>query len=242
MQRPVDTREQRPFDHDVEKLGSYVYTQGNKLSSILAMARQSRAINEAATFAGADVIDVGCGDGVATITLYDDNGPKRIVGVDPAVNAIETAKARVSGRNISFIAESAYRLPYPDCTFDIAHLRGVLHHMDHPEQAIAEAARVARTVVVLEPNGFNPVLKIIEKTSRYHIEHGEKSYAPATIDGWLRAAGLTVVLRRYSGLVPYFCSDAAARLLHRLEPAVEWMPIVRAFGCGAYVCVGNRPA
>lgn len=241
MTRPSDTREEVPFDRDVEALGSYVYTQGTRLSNIFAMARQSRAVNEAADFTGARVIDIGCGDGAATLQLYDDTAPLSIVGIDPAANAVAAASKRVGDRNIQFSADSAYQLPYPDQSFDIAHLRGVLHHMDQPERAVAEAARVAKIVLVLEPNGYNPVLKLIEKTSRYHIEHGERSFAPTQIDQWLRAEGLEVTRRNYAGLVPYFCSDRVATILSWLEPKIERLPVLRALGCGTYVCVGRRP-
>ncbi|MDH4981863.1 class I SAM-dependent methyltransferase [Hyphomicrobium sp. D-2] len=240
MSRSSDTREEVPFDRDVETLGSYVYTQGTQLSNIVAVARQSRAVAEALDFSGADVIDIGCGDGAATVVLYDQTHPKRIVGIDPAANAIAAADKRVGDRNIQFAAESAYRLPFPDQSFDIAHLRGVLHHMDEPERAVAEAARVARTVLVLEPNGYNPALKLIEKTSSYHIEHGERSFPPARIDRWLRDQGLEIVRRDYSGLVPYFCSDSVARVLGFVEPLVERLPVLRAIGCGTYVCVGRK--
>ena len=241
MTRPSDAREEVPFDRDVEALGSYVYTQGTRLSNVMAMARQSRAVNDALDFSGARVIDIGCGDGAATVQLYDDTRPFSIVGVDPAANAIAAASKRVEDRNIQFSADSAYQLPYPDQSFDIAHLRGVLHHMDQPDRAVAEAARVARTVLVLEPNGYNPVLKLIEKTSRYHIEHGERSFSPARIDQWLRAEGLEVTHRSYASLVPYFCSDGVANFLKRIEPYVERVPALRALGCGTYVCVGRRP-
>ena len=242
MQRPPETREEVPFDHDVETMGSYVYTRGTQLSNRLGMERQSRAIYEATAFAGASVIDIGCGDGAATINLYDDCAPARITAIDPAAKAIAAAEVARKTRNIHFAALSAYDLPYDDNAFDIALMRGVLHHMDRPERAIEEAARVAGTVVVLEPNGYNPMLKIIEKTSRYHIEHGERSYAPSTVDGWLRQAGLVVKRREFCGLVPYFCSDRLARLLRWCEPLVEGMPVLRTIGCGTYVGVGVRPA
>ena len=37
---------------------------------------------------------------------------------------------------------------------------------------------------VIEPNGYNPVLKVLEKVSRYHIEHEERSFFPATLHAW----------------------------------------------------------
>jgi ubiquinone/menaquinone biosynthesis C-methylase UbiE len=241
MQRPPNAREEAPFDRDVDSMGSYVYTRGTRLSSALAMARQSRAIYEAASFRGARVIDIGCGDGTATLNLFDDCAPARITAIDPAAKAIAVAESRCGDRNINYQVVSAYSLPYADGSFDIAHLRGALHHMETPETAIAEAARVARTVVVLEPNGYNPILKLIEKTSRYHRAHGERSYPPARIDNWLRQAGLTIARRGYCGLVPYFCPDCAARLLDRCEPWVERLRGVRALACGTYVTVGMHP-
>jgi hypothetical protein len=112
--------------------------------------------------------------------------------------------------------------------------------MDEPHSAIKEAARVARTVAVLEPNGWNPVLKAIEKLSAYHRAHGERSFFAHTIDGWMKDAGLKIVHRSFSGLVPYFCPDGAARLLKRVEPMVERLPGVRQVACGTYVVVGQR--
>ena len=186
------------------------------------------------------MIDVGCGDGGITVDLYDRTQPARIEGVDPAAQAIAIAKTRIGGRRIEMSVASAYELPYPDQAFDVAHLRGVLHHMDTPARAVAEAARVARHVVVLEPNGYNPVLKVIESTSAYHRAHGERSFRSGVLDGWMRDAGLTITHRSFCCLVPYFCPDGVARVLKRLEPLVEAITLVNRIGCGSYVVVGAR--
>ncbi len=82
-------------------------------------------------------------------------------------------------------------------------------------------ARVAHTVVVIEPNGWNPVLKLIERASSYHRAHGERSWRSSVIDGWLREAGFFPARRMYAGLVPFFFPAPAARLLKALEPVVE---------------------
>jgi hypothetical protein len=74
---------------------------------------------------------------------------------------------------------------------------------------------------VIEPNGWNPVLKVIERVSAYHRAHGERSWRSSVIDGWLRAAGYVPEERAYAGLVPFFCPAPAARLLKAVEPLVE---------------------
>ena len=234
------TREERPFDVDSLENGGYRYTTNQPLSSIIAIARQTEAVLTAFDFAGKTVLDVGCGDAGITIDLYDRAAPLRIVGFDPASEAIEIGRGRIQGRAIALSVESAYAMPYPDQAFDVAHLRGVLHHMEDPAKAVREAARVAQTVVVLEPNGYNPVLKMIENMSAYHRAHGERSFRSSTIDAWMSDSGLSITHRSFCCLVPYFCPDRAARVLKRLEPFFEAIPGLNRLACGAYVVAGAR--
>jgi ubiquinone/menaquinone biosynthesis C-methylase UbiE len=237
---PAQTREHRPFDLDAEKHGGYLYTTNKSLSSKIAEDRHTREILSAYDFSGKSVIDIGCGDASLTIDLYDRTAPSQIKGIDSAASAIEIGKKRLDGRNIQLSVGSAYKLPFQDGTFDVAHLRGVLHHMDTPDVALREAARVARDVVLLEPNGYNLLLKGIEKFSAYHRNHGERSYFARTIDKWMADAGISVSSRRFCCLVPYFCPDTMARTLKLVEPIVEAIPGFRMLACGAYVAVGRR--
>ena len=154
--------------------------------------------------------------------------------MEPAREAVEVASRRAGDRNLVFAVGSAYHLPLADDSFDIAYLRGVLHHMSEPVRALREALRVAPRIVVSEPNGYNLGLKVIERCSAYHIEHGEKSYAPRTLDRWVREVGGCVVDRRWVGLVPMFSPDWLASSLKRIEPGLERLPLLRAFGCGSY--------
>ena len=174
------------------------------MSSRIANRRHSDAILAALDFRGKRVIDIGCGDGTYSVELYDRGRPVRVDGIDPAARAVETARKKAGARNITFEVGSAYEISRDDNSFDIAHLRGVLHHMDRPFDAIREALRVAPTIVLLEPNGYNIGLKLIEKLSRYHREHGEKSYPPSRLVRWARQSGGTVVYRRFVCVVPFF--------------------------------------
>jgi SAM-dependent methyltransferase len=236
----TDTREHRPFDADSATHGGYLYTTDQSLSSKIAVDRHTEAILSAYDFSGKSVLDVGCGDAATTVDLYDRAAPLKIEGIDPAANAIGVGRKRLDRRNIGLSVASAYDLPFPDGAFDVAHLRGVLHHMDSPHLALREAARVARHVVVLEPNGYNPVLKAIEKLSAYHRHHGERSFLSGTIDQWMKDAGLSIASRSYCCLVPYFCPDIMARILKSVEPMMEAIPLVRTVACGAYVVVGKH--
>jgi hypothetical protein len=105
---------------------------------------------------------------------------------------------------------------------------------------LKEGLRIADEVVVLEPNGYNPGLKLLERVSRYHVEHHEKSYAPRTVDKWLRGLGASIVASRWAGFVPMFCPEWFARLTKRLEPAIEHAPVVRQTACAVYVVAATR--
>lgn len=228
------------FNQDALNKGGYVYASDEKLSCCVSNHRQTDSILKIIDFHNKKVIDFGCGDGVFTTQLFDLGKPVSIVGIDLAVEAIKVAQAKVGERDITYAVESVYALPYKSNEFDVAHVRAMLHHLDTPDLAIKEALRVAPTIVVLEPNGYNLILKIIEQLSPYHREHSEKSFAPNSLDRWVKAAGGKVVARQWIRLVPYFCPDWMVRILRVFEPIVERIPLVNRVACGVYVFVAVR--
>ena len=94
---------------------------------------------------------------------------------------------------------------------------------------------MAKQIIVVEPNGYNPVLKVIEKVSRYHRQHEERSYRPSQLDRWFEDRGGRIESSQYIGLVPMFCPDLFARLCKSVERIVECTPLLRSFCCGQYV-------
>lgn len=94
--------------------------------------------------------------------------------------------------------------------------------------------QIADEAVILEPNGLNIVLRLIERYSAYHVAHDERSFTPARMRRWIERAGGQVRQARYSGLVPFFCPDWFVPVGSALEPFVPRLPILRAFACGQY--------
>lgn len=225
----------RQFNKDVEVNAGYCYTTAAKLSSRLANRRQSEAVEQITNLTGKRVIDVGCGDGTYTLELLDAR-PRYVLGVDAADGAVNCAKQKSIGfDNIKFRVMDVYNLDTLGERFDVAIVRGVLHHLYDAEKAIASLSKIADEVIVIEPNGYNPVLKIIEKTSRYHIEHEEKSYYPRQLNRWFAQNGGRLIQSFYCGLVPFFCTDRVARILKMLEPFVERIPFLKQLVCAVYV-------
>jgi SAM-dependent methyltransferase len=224
-----------PFNRDVARNTGYLYTTNARLSSVLANRRLTRIALELYEFRDKNVLDIGCGDGTYTFDLFKCGQPSKIHGIDPANQAIEIAQRKSPDPRITFSVSSAYDLPYEPNSFDVAHVRGVLHHLERPADALKEALRVAPTIIVIEPNGYNPVVKLLERYSHYHVEHEEKSYAPGQLDRWVKALGGRVESRRWVGLVPFFCPDWMAKLLKSTEPIVEHLPMANRALCGQYV-------
>lgn len=231
----VEERSVRQFDADVVEQGGYLYADPDRLSSRYANERITRAMFRFARPAGRRVIDIGCGDGTYTLELLE-AGAAEVVAIDAAGEAVAHAGRRCADYpNARFEAVDIYELENLGEPFDVAVVRCMLHHLYDAPQAIARVCAVAREVVVCEPNGYNPILKVIEKVSPYHVAHEEKSYAPRSLDRWFQQAGGEVVEREYIGLVPMFSPDALARLCKTLEPLVERMPVLRQLGCAQYV-------
>ena len=179
-----------PFNTDAAGGDGYLYTTANQFSSRHVLARHMQLILGIGEMEGRSVIDIGCGDGFSTLRFWDQAHPARMAGVDPAENAIKVADSKRGDRPIDFRVLDGRRVPFDDSSFDVAVVQGVLHHADDPQSTIREALRVAGELVILEPNGLNPGLKLLEKVSPYHRAHNERSTLVASFGaGSKRPAG-----------------------------------------------------
>lgn len=232
-----------PFNNDVERIGHYVYTGSDSpVSSKLANKSQSRLIHNSVRSLPKcfSLIDIGCGDGTYTNEFLSLNIEK-IVGIDLSDGGVKSAKEnfeKISGQ-LNFYCESLESHASRGGKYDVAILRGVIHHAEDPGKLIAEVAKVARYLVISDPNGLNPILKIIEKTSSYHIDHQERSFLPHTIKKWIRNGGFDLVGTKVGVLVPFFAPRFIAVLLNSVQGMIERIPIVRWLLCGTQIHVAK---
>jgi SAM-dependent methyltransferase len=99
-----------------------------------------------ASLPSAQVVDIGCGTGYLTRLLRG-----RVVAVDQSAEMLELARSRVPGAE--FVRADVPPLPFPDRVFDLAFSSAVYSHIETAVARagfVAEALRVARTLVVLE--------------------------------------------------------------------------------------------
>lgn len=241
------TREKKnvaEFNQDVQRNDGYLYTTNQSLSSTLANQRISDAVAKYIHPDDATLVDIGCGDGAYTSEIKTRFPRLAIEGFDPAEEAVRIARKNypdITFRVMSILGEDAGA---NTARFDVAILRGVLHHLPNQLLAIRNALRMCKKLIIVEPNGNNPLLKVIEAVSPYHRKHEEQSFSYWKLRRWSIASGGEVLAHEYIGFVPFFFPAGPARVIHSLQPMLEQVPVIREFGSAqiVLVCKGSAHA
>ena len=117
--------------------------------------------------AGWRYLDVGCGNGLATLHVADTLG-LRAVGVDVDPAQIELARlAAGSRRDVSFVTASATQLPFATASFDIVSSNKTMHHVPEWWLALDEIKRVVapgRYVVFADLNVPSALAMLLRPT------------------------------------------------------------------------------
>jgi SAM-dependent methyltransferase len=168
----------------------------------------------------AQVLDVGCGDGLIGALVRQHRPDVEVRGIDIAARgATHIPVDEFDGRT----------LPRPDDGADVVMLVDVLHHAEDPAGLLGEAARVARRAIVLKD--VTPLGPLSESTLRFmdwvgNARHGVPlPYRFWSQTEWRNAfadLGLSVeAVRRRLGLYPPPWNMAFEKRMHfivRLAP------------------------
>src|SRR5713101_72381 len=95
-------------------------------------------------FAGARLLEVGCGMG--TDLLQFARGGAKVTGVDLTPRSIEISRQHLAvyGEGGDFAITDGESLPFADESFDVVYSWGVLHHTPDTGRAVREVHRVLR--------------------------------------------------------------------------------------------------
>ena len=145
------------------------------------------------------VLDVACGAGHVAEQLAPH--VRQVVGVDltPALLELGAERLREAGiTNVVLQEGNAAQLPFLDASFDLVVCRGAMHHFLHPEQPIAEMARVCR------PEGRVVVSDMIATSAeaRERFDQVHRSLDPSHARALLEAE-LADLLRSTVGPIAY---------------------------------------
>lgn len=93
---------------------------------------------------GLEWVDIGCGNGAFSETLFERTNAAAVDGIDPSGELLASASARLAGTKARFVKGDAQDLPYTDNSFDAAVMALVINFIPDPQRAVAEMARVLR--------------------------------------------------------------------------------------------------
>jgi SAM-dependent methyltransferase len=143
-----------------------------------------------------DVLDYGCGHGMAAVVLARRGA--RVTAFDLAPAYVEEAsrRAAANGVEIACLQADGECLPFADAVFDRVWGNAVLHHLD-VEKAARELRRVLRpggVAVFCEPWGGNPLLDWARRSLPYRGKARTAGEQP------LQRRHLRVLRRHFPGL------------------------------------------
>jgi ubiquinone/menaquinone biosynthesis C-methylase UbiE len=133
------------------------------------------------------LLDVGCGEGVVLRHLDRHLHGVSVIGLDVDGTGLRVAQSQ---NTVSLVQGSVYDLPFASGSFDLVLCCEVLEHVEQPDVAMAELARVSRDRVLLSvPN--EPIWRLSNMARGKYLRHFGNT--TGHIQHWTRLAFLRLV-------------------------------------------------
>ena len=119
-----------------------------------------------------DVLDAGCGSGIATQMLAEAGA--RLTAVDLTDWAVDTTRRRLAAFGLEAVVQQAdiEQLPFVDASFDLVFSWGVIHHSSDMDRALAELVRVCR------PGGHVVLMVYHRRSLFFAVYRGFQRFLP----------------------------------------------------------------
>ncbi len=161
------------------------------------------AFERLAPMPGETAVDVGSGTGANTARLAATVGPGgSATGVEPnpALREVAARRAQATGSTAVFVDGTAGALPLPDTSVDVLVCERVLQHLDDPDAAVTEFARVLRPggrVALLDSDWATGITHpgdpdVLERYRAFQLTQWANPFSGRLLKGQLVAAGLVV--------------------------------------------------
>jgi ubiquinone/menaquinone biosynthesis C-methylase UbiE len=196
---------------------------------------------------GTRVLDLGCGTG-EFVAKFTGSGAT-LAGLDLSVRSIDLARQRHPG--IEFSVGDAEATPYPDASFDVVFLSGLLHHLPSMAPVVAECWRLLRdggVVLAYDPHRGHPIMWLYRcPESPFYSSRGVTPNERPLAKRAIAEAFATKPFREFSvfavsGVTYKYVEGTWASRLLRVYNLIELMldlPVVRAYA-GAFVITYAR--
>lgn len=163
------------------------------------------------------VADLGCGTGNASELLAPH--AERVIAVDRSEPMLEAARKRMRGAaNVQFQAGELERLPLADRSVDAAVCFLVLHHLEAPQKALREMARILRTS---RGGGVALVVEMVEHDRaeyRRTMGHRHLGFSADTLRTLMAEAGLREPTIHHLARVPDAAGPGLLAATGRVPP------------------------
>jgi SAM-dependent methyltransferase len=139
---------------------------------------------------GQRVLDVGCGTGGFAVAIAEETSAQ-VVGCDRSPSFLAYARERSTA--VEWVQGDAESLPFADSSFDRVLMSLLLHQLEKPTRAIAEAFRVLRRPGALVVRTVLPDAAAVRVPFRFFptLARVQAEQMPSLEDttAWMRAAG-----------------------------------------------------
>ena len=138
------------------------------------------------------VLEVGCGEGFVLEAARDILSPKLMIGSDYSDEWV--ARARDMKRNVNLLVCDARKIPFKEESLDLVLAIEALEHIENPEAALREIARVTSKWALLSvPNG--KIWRIANMArGKYWAEWGN---TPGHVNEWNSTEFLAFTLKYF---------------------------------------------
>lgn len=160
-------------------------------------------VNKLRTILGnsGNILDVGCGGGFLSNELARQG--YSVTGVDLSQESLRVAHKHDVTKSVKYQVADAYKLPFPDDSFDVVTAMDFLEHVDRPREVISEFGRVLRPGGIFFYHTFNRnllshvvVIKLLEwfiKNTPKNMHVKKLFIKPKELQEYCRNAGMVVM-------------------------------------------------
>jgi SAM-dependent methyltransferase len=221
-------RQAAHFDHEDEE---FEVTRPHGTTQLYAWLIEEKFRRSIAgiegSVAGCTVLTVCGGSGMDAELLA--RAGAHVVSADISLGASRRARERALryGLGLVPVVADAESLPFADRSFELVYVHDGLHHLEHPEEGLAEMARVARHAVsVTEPARASLTRLAVRAGLAAEREEAGNRVArldPDEVAAFLRDRGFEIVRAERYGMLYRHHPGAPSRLLSRprlLPPTV----------------------
>ena len=192
------------FDENPYDITKYMY---NNPESVSAHIHQSK-INTISDFlnlqVGSKILDCGCGTGFASL-FFPLKMHYNFFSIDISnVEIIQAKKySKLMNAENEWLVGDGCHLPFRDNSFDAAFCIALLHHIDKYENVVSELMRVAKKIVICEPNKYCPMQWIYQRSTGAKLAGDTKAFSVTELKIKFEDAGLHNLQWKRINFIPY---------------------------------------